>query len=182
MNAVLPPMLSHVGLFVRDMQQMLHFYMTLFGLKITDKGRGRTFQNDLVFLSAHPEHHHQLVLSSGRPPDVNFSTVMQISFKAHSIDDLRRISAVAPQLGASKLFTLNHGNALSIYFSDPEGSTVEVYCDTPFHVAQPHGHPLDLSKTDEEILRETEVACRADPSFMTADEWRRKFSDFCGGA
>jgi catechol 2,3-dioxygenase len=154
---------------------MLTFYMTLFGLKITDKGRGRTFQNDLVFLSAHPEHHHQLVLSSGRPADATFSTVMQLSFKAQAIDDLRRISAAAPRLGASKLFTLNHGNALSVYFCDPEGSTVEVYFDTLFYVAQPHGDPLDLSKSDEEILRETELACRADPSFMTAEEWRRKF-------
>jgi catechol 2,3-dioxygenase len=171
----LPPMLSHVGLFVRDMQQMLGFYMTLFELKVTDKGRGRVFQHDLVFLSAHPDHHHQLVLSSGRPTDATFSTVMQLSFKAQSIDDLRRIAAGAPTLGASKLVTVNHGNALSVYFSDPEGNTVEVYFDTPFYVAQPHGDPLDLSKTDEELLRETEVACRADPSFMAAEEWRRRF-------
>ena len=177
-----PPMLSHVGLFVRDLQRMLHFYTTLFGLKITDKGRGRTFQNDLVFLSAHPDHHHQLVLSSGRPEDAHFSTVMQLSFKARSIDDLRRISAAAPQLGASTLFALNHGSALSVYFSDPEGSTVEVYFDTPFYVAQPHGDPLDLAKTDEEILRETEAACRSDPSFMTADAWRRRFIDSHAGA
>ena len=176
MSTSLPPMLSHVGLFVRDMQRMSNFYMKLFGLRITDKGRGRTFQNDLVFLSAHPEHHHQLVLSSGRPADAGFSTVMQLSFKVRSIDDLRRISAAAPPLGASNLFALNHGNALSVYFSDPEGTTVEVYFDTPYYVAQPHGDPLDLSKTNEQILRETESTCRADPSFMTADEWRRQFA------
>lgn len=175
MSTTSQPMLSHVGLFVRDMQQMLSFYMTLFGLKITDKGRGRIFRNDLVFLSAHPDHHHQLVLSSGRPADATFITVMQLSFKVQAIDDLRRIGTAAPALGATKLFTLNHGNALSIYFGDPEGNTVEVYFDMPFYVAQPHGDPLDLSKSDEEILRETEAVCREDPSFMTAEEWKRRF-------
>jgi len=54
-----PPMLSHVGLYVTDMQRMLTFYTALFDLKVTDKGRGRTFKSDLIFLSANPENHHQ---------------------------------------------------------------------------------------------------------------------------
>jgi catechol 2,3-dioxygenase len=92
---------------------------------------------------------------------------------------LRRVSIAAPALGATKLFSLNHGNALSVYFSDPEGSTVEVYFDTPFYVSQPHGDPLDLSKSDSELLAETEANCRQDPSFMTVEQWRRTFDD-CG--
>jgi catechol 2,3-dioxygenase len=70
---------------------------------------------------------------------------------------------------------MNHGNALSVYFSDPEGNTVGVCFNTPFYVTQPHGDPLDLSKTNEELLRETGVACRAAPCFLTAEEWRRRF-------
>jgi catechol 2,3-dioxygenase len=154
---------------------MVNFYATLFDLKVTDRGRGRTFKNDLVFMSAHPDHHHQLVISSGRPPEATFSTLMQVSFKAAAIDDLRRISKLAPTVGAEKLFTLNHGNALSLYFSDPEGNTVEVYFDTPFYVSQPHGDPLDLSNSDDEILTQTEENCRSDPSFMSNEQWRRTF-------
>ena len=167
--------LSHVGLYVREVEPMVRFYSRLFGLRVTDRGRGRTFKNDLVFMSADPNHHHQLVIASGRPAEATFSTVMQLSFKATAIDALRRISAAAPALGATKLLTLNHGNALSLYFSDPEGNTVEVYFDTPFYVSQPHGDPLDLSKTDAELLAETEVNCRADPSFMTVEQWRVGF-------
>ena len=176
------PMLSHVGLYVRDVELMVRFYSELFGLRVTDRGRGRTFKNDLVFMSAHPDHHHQLVISSGRPTDATFSTVMQLSFKAETIDDLRRIAVAAPTVGATKLITLNHGNALSLYFSDPEGNTVEVYFDTPFYVSQPHGDALDLSKTDAELLAETEANCRADPSFKPVDEWRRIFETGRGGA
>ena len=77
--------------------------------------------------------------------------------------------------GATQMRGLNHGNALSIYFADPEGNTVEVYVDTPFYVAQPHGDPLDLEKSDAEILAETEAICRADPTFMPLDQWKARF-------
>jgi catechol 2,3-dioxygenase len=175
MTALNAPRLAHVGLYVRDVELMVRFYAELFNLRVTDRGRGKTFKNELVFMSADPEHHHQLVICSGRPPEAEFSTIMQLSFKAAAIDDLRRISSAAPALGATKLFTLNHGNALSVYFGDPEGNTVEVYVDTPFYVAQPHGDPLDLSKSDAEILAETESNCRSDPSFTTAESWRQQF-------
>jgi catechol 2,3-dioxygenase len=45
----------------------------------------------------------------------------------------------------------------------------------PFHVSQPHGDPLDLSKSDEEILRETEAVCRSDPSFKLLADWQAEF-------
>ncbi len=169
------PQLSHMGIFVRDMELMSKFYTTLFGLRITDRGRGRRFHNDLVFLSAHPDQHHQLVLSSGRPAEASFSTVMQLSFKVGQIADLRRISRAAPALGATRIMPLNHGNALSVYMGDPEDNTVEVYLDTPYYIAQPHGDALDLDKTDEALWRETEATCRADPSFMPVEEWQRRF-------
>jgi catechol 2,3-dioxygenase len=155
---------------------MVEFYTTLFKLRITDRGFGRRFKNELVFLSAHPDHHHQLVLASGRPADSSQSTVMQLSFKVSSIEELRRFRAKAPEAGATNLFTLNHGTALSLYFSDPEGNTVEVYFDTPYYVAQPRGDPLDLNKTDAEIMGETLTACSSDATFMPAEEWRRRFA------
>jgi catechol 2,3-dioxygenase len=58
---------------------------------------------------------------------------------------------------------------------DPEGNTVEIYVDTPFYVAQPHGDPLDLSKDDETLMRETEAICRSDPTFMPLAEWQAQF-------
>ncbi len=170
-----PPTLSHMGLYVRDLPRIGSFYSGLFDLKVTDRGRSRVFGHELLFLSADPAHHHQLVLCSGRPASAVFSTVMQISFRVTAIDDLRRISAVAASLGASEIRPVNHGNSLSVYFRDPEGNMVEVYFVTPFHVAQPRGDPLDLSAPDEQLLRETEASCRKAPSFMTGEQWRREF-------
>ena len=57
---------------------------------------------------------------------------------------------------------------------DPEGNTVEAYPDMPFHVPQPHGAPLDLMASDEEILRWTEAHCRAEAGFMAMDDHKQK--------
>ncbi len=175
MLTVTRPTPSHFGIFAQDAERLVQFYTRVFGLTVTDRGRGRTFPVDLTFMSASPDQHHQFVIASGRPEDATFSTVMQISFVVPSLDAMRHIRRVALEEGATQMRGLNHGNALSIYFADPEGNTVEVYIDTPFYVAQPHGDPLDLEKSDEELMRETEAICRADPTFMPLDAWRARF-------
>jgi catechol 2,3-dioxygenase len=171
------PMLSHMGIYVWDVSRMVEFYTTLFKLRITDRGFDSRFNNELVFLSAHPEHHDQLLLASGRPADNSQGTVMQLSFKVSTIEELGHCEAKAPEVGAINSFTLNHGTALSLYFADPEGNTVGVYFDTPYYVAQPRGDPLDLNKTDAEIMSETLTTCSSDPTFMLAEDWRRRFAD-----
>ena len=45
-----------------------------------------------------------------------------------------------------------HGNTVSIYFEDPDGNSVEVYWPTGIDVPQPFGKPMDLTKSEEEIL------------------------------
>jgi len=168
-------LLSHLGIFVEDVESMTDFYTSVFGLRLTDKGVGRNFKFTLHFLSGSPDQHHQLVLASGRQPGTP-SSIMQLSFKVQSLDELRRVRSLALAKGASSLRAMNHGNALSIYFGDPEKNTVEVYLDTPWYVPQPHGDPLDLERPDAEIWSETERICRADPGFMMADDWAKEFS------
>jgi catechol 2,3-dioxygenase len=175
MLQVTRPTPSHFGIYVTDVERMVQFYTGVFGLTITDRGVGRTFKNTLVFMSASPDQHHQLVLASGRPPEATFSTVMQISFVVPTIQHLRDAWKAAEALGATQIRGLNHGNALSVYLSDPEGNTVEIYVDTPFYVTQPHGDPLDLSQSDEEIMRQTETICRADPTFQPIAQWESDF-------
>jgi catechol 2,3-dioxygenase len=36
--------------------------------------------------------------------------------------------------------------------------------------------PLDLAKSDEQILRETEAACRQDPGFMPIEEFKSQMA------
>jgi catechol 2,3-dioxygenase len=39
-----------------------------------------------------------------------------------------------------------HGNAMSIYFRDPEGNRLEVFMDTPWYCEQPLREPIDLDR------------------------------------
>ena len=91
MLKVTRPTPSHFGIFVTDVEKMVHFYKTIFSLTETDRGVGKTFKAPLVFLSASPDQHHQLVIAGGRPAEATFSTVMQLSFAVPSIQHLRDI-------------------------------------------------------------------------------------------
>lgn len=166
--------LTHVGIFVRDLEKMRRFYMDVLGLVESDSGRGTTAPRDYVFLSSDPTKHHQVLLATGRPAEASFTTVNQISFKARKLDDLRKVYRHAKANGFGRLRALSHGNAWSVYFDDPEGNNVEVYLDTPWYVGQPHTDPLDLEASDEEILKATEAYCRRDPKFMPVEEWQEK--------
>ena len=169
------PTPAHVGIFVFDLDKMVDFYVQVFRLTITDEGLGKNFGNRLVFLSATEDQHHQLVLSEGRSPQSPVSTVMQLSFLVPDLDELRANRAKAEQLGAYEVRPMNHGNAWSVYYFDPEGNRVEVYLDTPYYVNQPYGTPLDLGKTEAELLAETHAMVRDDPTFMPLEQWQAKF-------
>ncbi|HET6609175.1 MAG TPA: VOC family protein, partial [Rhodopila sp.] len=155
-----------------DKPKLERFYTTVLGLVVTDSGAARSGA-ELTFLSASPGNHHQLVLASGRPDTSGFNPINQISFMVDSLADLREVHRRALEHGATDMRVISHGNAWSCYFKDPEGNVVEAYLDTPFHIPQPHGDPLDLSRSDAEILRETEAICRADPGFMMMEDFKR---------
>jgi len=172
--------LGHIGVFVKDHAKMERFYTEVLGLLVTDKGEGRGGVQ-LTFLSGNKDNHHQVVLASGRPDTAGFNPINQISFMVDTLADLREVHRRALSLGATDMRPVNHGNAWSIYFKDPEGNRVEAYLDTPFHVPQPHGEGLDLSKSDQEILHETEAACRADAGFMAFKDFTRSLGERLAG-
>lgn len=163
--------LAHVGIYVQDKPKMVDFYTRVLGLVVTDHGTARSGM-ELTFMSANPGNHHQVVLVSGRPDTSGFNPINQLSFMVDSLGDLRQVHRTALDLGASEMRVLTHGNAWSCYFKDPEGNVIEAYLDSPFHVPQPHGEPLDLSKSDADILRETEATCRQDPGFMPIAQYQ----------
>jgi len=167
--------LAHMGIYVQDRDRMEQFYTNVLGLMVTDQGEGRAGMH-LTFMSGNSQNHHQLVLVTGRPDTSGFNPIQQMSFMVDTLGDLREVHKRALELGATEMRPISHGNAWSIYFKDPEGNTVEAYLDTPFHVPQPHGKPLDLSKSDEQIVRETEEACRADPGFMPIDQFKQEMA------
>ncbi|HAK55052.1 MAG: VOC family protein [SAR202 cluster bacterium] len=173
------PVLSHMAIYVHDMAKMEDFYTRVMGLVVTDRGKAFKFPIDLVFMSSQPGMHHQFALASGRSPEATYSVVNQMSFRVRSLDELRVMASRVKAEGVADLAKINHGNAWSLYFLDPEGNCVEVYLDSPWHVPQPHGDDLDLEQTNETIMRTTLEAVRTEPGFMPREEYeaemRRKF-------
>lgn len=172
--------LAHVGIYAHDKPKLETFYTTVLGLMVTDSGQARSGM-ELTFMSANPGNHHQLVLVSGRPDTAGFNPIQQISFMVDSLADLRVVHRRALDNGATDMRVTSHGNAWSCYFKDPEGNTVEAYLDTPWHVPQPHGDPLDLTKSDDDIVAETEAICRAAPGFMMMDAYQEKMAKRMAG-
>jgi catechol 2,3-dioxygenase len=161
------PQLSHVGIYCVDSDTMIRFYEEALGLAVTDRGISSSAKQPITFMSANPTQHHQFVLVQGRAKDAP-STINQLSFKVGSLAELRAVAGKVSTRGI-KIRQTSHGNAWSIYFLDPEGNQIEIYLDTQWHVAQPHGDPIDFSKSDADIYAETEQRVRADPTFKMKD-------------
>lgn len=161
--------ITHVGIFVRDLEAMIAFYTRVLGLVLTDRGpyyRG----GEIAFLSRKPDEHHQVVFASGRPQEAR-STINQISFLVEDLETLRRYHSILVDLGIEGLDPINHGNAWSLYFPDPEGNRLELYTYTPWHVQQPFADKLDLAEPVEAIHAKTLAMIRADPSFCARENW-----------
>jgi catechol 2,3-dioxygenase len=164
---------SHIGIFVTDIARMERFYTGFLGLLVSDSGNLGTVR--MVFLSRNPYDHHQIVLVAGRPVEATFSVINQISLRVEDLAALRHFHANAEAGGATEVQAVTHGNAISVYFRDPEGNRVEVFIDTPWYVQQPFRQPIDLSLPDQEVWRWAEAHARNLPGFRTVADWRKRF-------
>src|ERR1700678_3489682 len=81
--------MSHIGLYVNDLPMMEYFYTRVLGFTVTDRGKVRGA--DIVFTSWDPKDHHQVALVSGRPKDLAFNHINQISFRVAAGEDLQAI-------------------------------------------------------------------------------------------
>jgi catechol 2,3-dioxygenase len=89
---------------------------------------------------------------SWRPADLAYNMIQQLSFRAPDLGTLRETYKVLKRESIVELGPISHGNAISAYFRDPEGNRFEVFIDTKWHVPQPCAEPVDLLKSDDEIM------------------------------
>ena len=163
---------SHVGIYVTDLARMQDFYTRVLGFSIADRGMlGKT---ELVFLSRDPNEHHQVVLAAGRP-EGGFNPINQLSFRMAEFAGLREMHKRLEKEGVKELAPVSHGNALSVYFKDPEGNRIELFVDTPWYVEQPLRVPMDMRLPDAELWAWAEREARGRPGFRPVEEWRADF-------
>ena len=104
---------SHVGFFVRDIERMADFYTRLLGFAVSDRGQlGKT---SFVFLTRDPREHHQIVLASGRPDELAFNAINQISFRMADFAGLRGMyRALQAEKGVTEIAPVSHGNPAGV--------------------------------------------------------------------
>ena len=143
--------IGHVGIYARDLMNMRRFYTEVVGLTIADED----LDGGAVFMSSDPEReHHEFVLFRSEQQQ---TCVQQISFSCEQAQDVVNYYHRFKEHGVVFDRVVSHGNAIGLYFFDPEGNRCEVYWTTPFRAHQPYGVAVDLTRPIEEIVREIEA-------------------------
>ncbi|WP_308404367.1 VOC family protein [Streptomyces sp. ATCC 21386] len=145
--------LGHTGFWVYDLELMRDFYSRVMGLTVTDEDEER----GIVFLSARPdEEHHEFVLQRGRTAPDGAKLTHQVSWRVDSLESVIDFHHRLRAEGIEVQQEVTHGNAIGIYFFDPEGNRNEVYLRLERDVHQPFRKTIDLDLPPEEILAESE--------------------------
>jgi catechol-2,3-dioxygenase len=165
---------SHMGMYVADLARMEDFYTRVLGFSVTD--RGSLGSTRLLFLSRDPREHHQIVMAGGKPSELAFNSINQISFRMAEFAGLREMHRRLAAEQVRELRPVSHGNALSVYFLDPEGNRIELFVDTPWYVQQPLRVPMDLALPDAELWAWAEREARKQPGFRPVEEWRAEMT------
>ena len=176
--------LSHMGFFVSDMAKVEDFYTRVLEFTVTDRGTLPTPRGEvsLVFLSRDPRVHHQIVLASGRPEQLPFNPINQISLEADSLATLKHFHQRFVAEGMEEIVPVTHGNAISFYARDPEGNRLEIFIDTPWYVDQPMRVSVDFTLPDEALLAEVERHASTLPGFRPRAVWEREMAARMGAA
>ncbi len=145
--------LSHVVLYVKDLEKMVAFYRDVLGLVKYREHAGR-----MVFLTADPDaEDHELALVKGREGDAKI--IAHIAWRVETPADVKAYYERFKAQGVPIDHCVSHayeemGNTVSCYFLDPEGNRLEVYALVSERDAQRINRPLDLDKNLDEIVAE----------------------------
>jgi len=124
---VYQPKLGHAHLFVRELQRSVAFYRTFLNFRVTE-----TVADTTAFLTS-GEAHHELALTAkglnAAPPQPDGVGLFHLAF---DVPDKRSFAEAYQKLvGANvKVSPVDHQIGWGLYFEDPDGNMLEIYCDT----------------------------------------------------
>lgn len=141
--------LGHIGIRCFDVEKQLSFYTDVLGLVVTDHDPGL----GNYFLSARPDdEHHELLLAKGRDVAPDARLIQQISFRCGTFEDVVGLYRQLKEYGTAFDMIVSHGNAVGVYFFDPEGNRAEVYWQTGLVARQPFIENIDIETPADELM------------------------------
>ena len=145
--------LGHVVLKVRDARKSRDFYTQTLGLKVAHEN----YERGAVFLSFGREHHELALFqtATGAAPDASQLGLHHMAWQLGSFAELQAAYRELKTLGVPIESTIEHNVTRSIYFPDPDGNRVELYCDMvengfeAMRTMGPRRDVIDLEAADE---------------------------------
>ena len=143
--------ISHIVLYVNDLDKMVAFYRDVLGLVKYRENAGR-----MAFLTPDPElDDHQIALAKGREGSAKL--IGHIAWKVDTPADVKEYYDKLKALGVPIDHCVSHayeemGNTVSCYFLDPEGNRLEIYALVAERDDARINRPLDLDKSLDEIV------------------------------
>ena len=153
---VKPRQLGHVVIRVRDLELSEEWYSEILGLKTQKRYPGR-----MTFMSARDDSTHELALmglgSDAEGPDSSRVGLAHFAWEMDSFGDLRSLYEHLKASGVEIGGIGDHGLALGVYISDPDGNEIEVYYEIPVE-----------EWPEEGVLYKGEFPMKLEPEEVTA--------------
>jgi catechol 2,3-dioxygenase len=143
--------LSHIVLYVNDLDKMVSFYTDVLGLVKYRENAGR-----MVFLTSDPnKEDHELALTNGREGQAKL--IAHIAWKVDAPADVKAFYEKFKAQGVPIDHCVSHaytefGNTVSCYFLDPEGNRIEIYALVAERDDARTNRHLDLDQSVDSIV------------------------------
>jgi len=126
-----PERIAHVVLKVRDLERSKKFYTEVLGMDVMSEMP----MPRILFLANNRRDHNEIALleigTQASAPPANTVGLVHVAFRLRSEEELRSAYKELKEKQVPISFTVNHGITKSVYFFDPDGHELEVYCDNP---------------------------------------------------
>lgn len=153
-----PERIGHVVLKVRDIERSKKFYSEVLGLEIMK------FEPaiKMAFFASNGRDHHEIAAIEVEPtaPESTAGAVglSHVAFRLRDKAHLRAAYAELKKHAVAVVSAVDHGVTKSIYFRDPDGHLLEVYCD---------GLPEEIAKFPDPYMGTGQIDFAKDaPDFM----------------
>jgi catechol 2,3-dioxygenase len=119
--------IDHVMLYVRELEPSIAFYTTYLNLRVTEVVQGK-----VAFLTSGDRHHELALYAKGAQASAAPESSVGLCHLAFNVPDKRSFAEAYRKLIDSnvKVSPVDHQIGWGVYFSDPDGNRLEIYCDT----------------------------------------------------